>query len=33
MGQDVYHAIHPIEPFSADEKRSPAVAHLPIGWA
>ena len=32
LGQDVYHAIRPIEYFSADEKRSPVAVHLPIGW-
>ena len=32
LGQDVYHAIRPIEYFSADEKRSPVVVRLPIGW-
>ena len=32
MGQDVYHAIRPLRYFSADEKRSPFAARLPIGW-
>ena len=32
LGQDVYHAIHPLEYFSADEKRSPIAVRLPIGW-
>ena len=32
LGQDVYHAIRPLEHFSADEKRSPVAVRLPIGW-
>ena len=32
LGQDVYHAIRPLEDFSADEKRSPVAIRLPIGW-
>ena len=32
LGQDVYHAIRPLEYFSADEKCSPFVVRLPIGW-
>ena len=32
LGQDVYHAIRPLEYFSADEKRSPVAVRLPIGW-
>ena len=32
LGQDVYHAIRPLEYFSADEKRSPVAVSLPIGW-
>ena len=32
LGQDVYHAICPLEYFSADEKRSPVAVRLPIGW-
>ena len=33
LGEDVYHAIRPLEYFSADEKRSPVAARSPIGWA
>ena len=32
LGQDVYHAIRPLEYFSADEKRSPVAVRLPIDW-
>ena len=35
LGQDVYHAIRPLEYFSANfsaEKRSPFAVRLPIGW-
>ena len=32
LGQDVYHAIRPLEYFSADEKCSPFAVRLPIGW-
>ena len=32
LGQDVYHAIRPLEYFSADEKRLPVAVRLPIGW-
>ena len=32
LGQDVYHAIRPLEYFSADEKRSPVAVRLPIVW-
>ena len=32
LGEDVYHAIRPLEYFSADEKRSPVAVRLPIGW-
>ena len=32
LGQDVYHAIRPLEYFTADEKRSPVAVRLPIGW-
>ena len=32
LRQDVYHAIRPLEYFSADEKRSPIAVRLPIGW-
>ena len=32
LEQDVYHAIRPLEYFSADEKRSPVAVRLPIGW-
>ena len=31
-GQDVYHAIRPLEYFAADEKCSPFAVRLPIGW-
>ena len=31
-GQDVYHAIRPLEYFAADEKCSPYAVRLPIGW-
>ena len=32
LGQDVYHAIRPLEYFSADEKCSQFAVRLPIGW-
>ena len=32
LGQDVYHFIHPLEYFSADEKSSKIVVSLPIDW-
>ena len=32
LGQDVYHAIRPLEYVSADEKRLPVAVRLPIGW-
>ena len=32
LGQDVYHAIRPLEFFAADEKCSPFAVRLPIGW-
>ena len=32
LGQDVYHAIRPLEYFSADEKRSRVAIGLPLGW-
>ena len=32
FGEDVYHAIRPLEYFSADEKRPPVAVRLPIGW-
>ena len=32
LGQDVYHAIRPLENFAADEKCSPFAVRLPIGW-
>ena len=32
LGQDVYHAIRPLEYFAADEKCSPFVVRLPIAW-
>ena len=32
LGQDVYHAIRPLEYFAADEKSSPFTVRLPIGW-
>ena len=32
LGQNVYHAIRPLEYFSADEKDSPFAVRLPIGW-
>ena len=32
LAQDVYHAIRPLEYFSADEKCSPFAVRLPIGW-
>ena len=32
LGQDVCHAIRPLEYFSVDEKRSPVVVRLPVGW-
>ena len=33
LGQDVYHAIRPLEYFAADEKCSHFPVRLPIGWA
>ena len=33
LGQDVYHAIRPLEYFTADEKCSPFVVRLPISWS
>ena len=32
LGQDVYHAIRPLEYFAADEKCSTCAVRLPIGW-
>ena len=32
LGQDVYHAIRPLEYFTADEKCSPFAVRLPVGW-
>ena len=32
LGQDVYHAIRPLEYFAAEEKCSPFAVRLPIGW-
>ena len=32
LGQDMYHAIRPLEYFAADEKCSPFAVRLPIGW-
>ena len=32
LGQDVYHAIRPLEYFSANEKRSTVAVRLLIGW-
>ena len=32
LGQDVYHAIQPLEYFAADKKCSPFAVRLPIGW-
>ena len=32
LGQDVYHAIRPLEYFSADEKRTLVAVRLPIAW-
>ena len=32
LGQDVYHAIRPLEYFAANEKCSPFAVRLPIGW-
>ena len=32
LGQNVYHAICPLEYFAADEKCSPFAVRLPIGW-
>ena len=32
LGQDVYHAIRPLEYFAADKKCSPVAVRLPIGW-
>ena len=32
LGQDVYHAIRPLEYFSANKERSPVAIRLPMGW-
>ena len=32
FGQEVYHAIRPLEYFAADEKCSLFAVRLPIGW-
>ena len=32
LGQDVYHAIRPLEYFAADKKCLPFTVCLPIGW-
>ena len=32
LGQDVYHAIRPLEYFSANEKRLSVAVRLPISW-
>ena len=32
LGQDVYHAIRPLEYFAADKKCSPFAVRSPIGW-
>ena len=32
LGQDVYHAIRPIEYFESDSKCAPVAVRLPIGW-
>ena len=32
LGQDLYHAIRPLEYFAANEKSSPFAVRLPIGW-
>ena len=32
LGQDVYHAVRPLEYFIAEEKCSPFDVRLPIGW-
>ena len=32
LGQDIYHAIRPLEFFSAGKNCSPFVVRLPIGW-
>ena len=32
LGQDVYHAIRPLEYFAADEECSPFAVRLPVGW-
>ena len=32
LGQDVYHAIRPLEYLAADEKSLPFAVRLPIGW-
>ena len=32
LGQDVYHALRPLEYFAADEKSSLFAVRLPIGW-
>ena len=32
LGQDVFHAIHPLEYFDGDEKCSPFAVRLPRGW-
>ena len=32
LGQDMYHAIRPLDYFASDEKCSPFAVRLPIGW-
>ena len=32
LGQDVYHAIRPIEYFETESKSSPIAVRLPLGW-
>ena len=32
LGQDVYHAIRPLEYFAADEMCWPFAVRLPLGW-
>ena len=32
LGQDVYHAIRPIEYFESESKCAPVAVRLPIGW-
>ena len=32
LGQDVFHAIRPLEYFDTDRKDTPIAVRLPLGW-